>query len=87
MASEETPKRPPITYEYAPPRPCPIIIAMASVPPSIGSAISHCCQRAATCSGISGGGSTLSGSDGISGAGLRAARLTITVPTTVPLDR
>ncbi len=81
MASEDTPKRPPITYEYAPPRPWPIIIAIATVPPSIGSTMSACCQRPASGAGVSGGGSTDWSPNGISGAGRRSARLIATVPT------
>ncbi|TWH67003.1 hypothetical protein JD77_01964 [Micromonospora olivasterospora] len=83
IASEESPNMPPTTYEYAPP-PRPNIIAMATVPPSIGSTISACCQRPPVTAGISGGASTGSSPTGISGAGRRGGRLTTTVDTRPP---
>src|SRR5438045_3652518 len=47
---------------------------MATVPPSIGSTISACCQRPPATAGISGGASTGSSPAGISGAGRRTAQ-------------
>ena len=54
IASDETPNMAPTTYEYAPP-PRPIIIAIATPPPSMGSSISNCCQRPPVACGSSGG--------------------------------
>ncbi|GGM31507.1 hypothetical protein GCM10012279_58020 [Micromonospora yangpuensis] len=80
MATEESPNMPPTTYEYAPP-PRPNIIAIATVPPNIGSTINICCQRPPVTAGISGGASTGSSPTGISGAGRRGGRLMTTVDT------
>jgi hypothetical protein len=68
-------------YALAPSRP-PNIIAVATVPASIGSTLSHCCQRAPVGCGITGGGSIATSPEGNDGAARRGGRLTTTVPMT-----